>query len=100
METSKELESAINAVASYTKVYNDLVLQIKATEEARDRAKAYVENCTVQQRPQAEKILESWELTLAEMSDAARYRMTGLGVVEPVARWIAEGIILAEGGAK
>lgn len=30
-----------------------------------------------------------------EMSDTARYRMTGNGIVAPVARWLAEGVKMA-----
>ena len=58
---------ASDLVGQARRFRDDMSSQVAATEEARDGAAADLERSTVQQREQAKKILESWELTLEEI---------------------------------
>ncbi len=58
---------AQDVVGRAKRIFDDVASQVKATEDARDRAAAELERATVQRRSQAEKILESWDMTLAEI---------------------------------
>lgn len=78
VNASQAYRKAMDIFGRAKRIFDDVASQVKATEEARDRAAAELERATIQRRSQAEKILESWEMTLAEIRprlEDARVRM-------------------------